>query len=582
MTARLKLPLSILEFAALGLTAMIAMGLFAGLLGLTTGWVQLLGGERRCSRRLASHLGLAGLLLTGFYLWQGALTLVSDGRQVAAGAMAVLPLGFSGVIFYNATYWFRKVELGGEYRVGWSVISLVFSGVMVALVGAIFQNRDTGGQWALEGDKNVVLITIDTLRRDHVGIYSEGESLSPNIDRLAESGIAYTNAVTPIPETAPAHATMFTGLHPLRHKVLSNGGSLSRGYQTVTEVLDNEGYATAAFVSSFAVDSAAGLGQGFLVYDDDFTPFIPAITRINLIRKLVRVWMISGDPARTPWLFERSGEETVDRFERWLGAHYEVPFFAWIHLFEPHAPYEPAGAGVDHRSRMGDDWSDAERAQLRLQYAEEVRRVDEQVGRITALLTELDVVDKTLVILTADHGEMLGEHGYDFNHFSLFDEVIRIPLIVVPPGLHLKNQVVDAQVRLMDLPATILDYLQIDAMGETEGVELIGYGEGHRKATMWCSLVGREGRSATAGRLIGLRNNGIKYIRSLENGSEVLFDVERDAAESKSLVEEQLEVLELARRLVSSEATALEVRLRETESMALGTRMMLEALGYTQ
>jgi hypothetical protein len=99
---------------------------------------------------------------------------------------------------------------------------------------------------------------------------------------------------------------------------------------------------------------------------------------------------------------------------------------------------------------------------------------------------------------------------------------------------------------------------------------------------MWCSLVGREGRSATAGRLIGLRNNGIKYIRSLENGSEVLFDVERDAAESKSLVEEQLEVLELARRLVSSEATALEVRLRETESMALGTRMMLEALGYTQ
>jgi len=570
------------EFVALGFTAAIAMGLFAGAVGLGIGWVQILRREQRCSRRLATHLGAVTVVLTGFYLWQEALGLAGDERLVAAGAMSLLPLGFGGVVFYNAAFWFRKVELGAEYRFGWSSMSLAFTLTMVGLVGAIFQFRETGGNWALEGDKNVVLITVDTLRRDHVGVYSEGESLTPNMDKMAEAGILYMNAVTPIPETAPAHATMFTGLHPLRHKVLSNGNSLSRGYQTVTEVLNQEGYATGAFVSSFAVDSNAGLDQGFLAYDDDFTPIVPAITRINLIRRLATLWMIAGDPTATPWLFERAGEETVNRFDQWLRSHREVPFLAWIHLFEPHAPYENMGDGIDHRSRMDDVWTDPERTQLRAQYGEEVRRVDVQVGRIASLLDELDLGDKTLVVLTADHGEMLGEHGYDFNHFSLFDEVIRVPLIVVAPGLTISNKRVDAQVRLMDLPATILEYLEIDAMEETEGVELIGYGTGQRQATMWCSLVGRQGRSSATGRLIGLRNNGIKYIRQMDEGSELLFNVEEDPNESKNLVSEHEEVLESARRLVSSEATALEVRLRDTESVDIGAKMMLEALGYTQ
>ena len=582
LTARLKLSLSLVEFVSLGLSAIVTMGLFAGLIGLGMGWVQLVRPERRRSRRLASHLGLTALLLTGFYLWQGGLSLASEGRMIPAAAMSMMPIGFSGVVFYNAAYWFRKTELGSKYRFGWVSTSLVFSASMIVLVGVIYQARDTGGGWALEGDKNVLLITIDTLRRDHVGLYGEGESRTPNIDRLGKTGIIYTNAVTPVPETAPAHATMLTGLHPLRHKVLSNGAALTRGYRTVPEVLNQEGYATGAFVSSFALDSSAGLDQGFLVYDDDFTPFVSAITRISLIRRLASLWMVAGDPTATPWLFERRGEETVDRFELWLRAHREVPFLGWVHLFEPHAPYANEVGGVAHRSRMDDDWTEAERAQLRLQYGHEVKRADELVGRILSLLEELELTENTLVILTADHGELLGEHGYDFNHFSLYDEVIRIPLVVRAPGLEVTQPVVNAQVRLMDLPATIMEYLEIDAMEETEGVDLLGYGTGQRQATMWCSLVGRQGRSSRKGRLIGLRNNGIKYIRNLDDGGEQLFDVDADPAEGENLVGGLQDVLESARRLVRSEGEALKVHLRESESIDIGAQKMLEALGYSQ
>jgi arylsulfatase A-like enzyme len=582
LTARLKLPLSLVEFVTLGVTATVAMGLFSGLIGVSVGWVQLVRPERRRSRRLASHVGLAGLLLTGFYLWQGSLALLSEGRAIAAVAMAVMPIGFGGVVFYNAAYWFRKVELGTTYRFGWALVSLTFSAAMIVLVGAVFQARDTGGGWALEGDQNVLLITIDTLRRDHVGLYSEGDSRTPNIDQLGRSGLVFANAVTPVPETAPAHATMLTGLHPLRHQVLSNGAALSRGYQTVPEVLSQEGYATGAFVSSFALDSSAGLDQGFLVYDDDFTPVVPAITRINLIRRLATAWMVAGNPAVTPWLFERRGEDTVDRFEQWLRSHQEVPFLGWVHLFEPHAPYEHERGGIDHRGRMDADWTDAERSQLRLQYGREVERVDALVGRLLSLLEELDLTENTLVILTADHGELLGEHGFDFNHFSLYDEVVRVPLVVRAPGLEVHQQEVAAQVRLMDLPATILEYLEIDAMEETEGVELLGYGTGRRQATMWCALVGRQGRSSRQGRLIGLRNNGIKYIRNLDDGNEQLFDVDADPAEADDLVAGQPDVLESARRLVSSEAKALEIHLSESAALDMGAQKMLEALGYAQ
>jgi choline-sulfatase len=373
---------------------------------------------------------------------------------------------------------------------------------------------------------------------------------------------------------------MFTGLHPLRHKVLSNGHKLSRGYQTIAEVLQGEGYSTGAFVSSFAVDSEVGLDQGFSVYDDDFTPYISGFTRINLVRKLVTAWMVLGEPARTPWLFERDGETTVSQFKKWLPAQSGDPFFAWVHLFEPHAPYDALEGGIDHRLRMGDNFTDQEREQLRGQYLDEVRRVDGYIGQIIETLDSRELSDNTLVILVADHGEMLGEHGYMFNHFSLYDEVVRVPMIVVAPGLHFKKTTVDTQVRLMDLPATILDYLQIDAMEETEGVELIGYAEGHRKATMWCSLIGREGRSGDL--LVGLRNNGVKYIRTLSGGAEQLFNVEEDSVESSNIVDEQAATLEQARRLVSSEARALEVLSREAKPTALDARSMLKALGYTQ
>ena len=290
--------------------------------------------------------------------------------------------------------------------------------------------------------------------------------------------------------------------------------------------------------------------------------------------------MVLGDPASTPWLFERSGQETVDRFEQWLDRHQEYPFFGWVHLFEPHAPYDAAGDTVGHRARMGGRFSDAEKQTLREQYAAEVGLVDEQVGRLVQLLEERGLSERTLIVLVSDHGEMLGEHGHEFHHFGIYDEVIRIPMIVVAPGLPLKLKAVDSQVRLMDVPATVMDYLQLDAMEETEGVELIGYGEGHRKTTMSCSLIGREGRDGK--RLVGLRNNGVKYIKAVGGDREELYNLDEDAAEQSSLIGEQDSTLEQARGLAGTDMRALERIEADNGSSSLDARAMLRALGYVQ
>ncbi|MDP6935331.1 MAG: sulfatase, partial [Myxococcota bacterium] len=355
---------------------------------------------------------------------------------------------FAGFVWFNAGYWFRREELGERHRLGWKVWSLVL-GLGISTLSAWWaSDRDFGSVRALPTDPTVVVITVDTLRRDHVSIHGESPVQTPNLDALARDGETFTDTITPLPETAPAHAALWTGLHPVRTGVLSNGHRLPRGFRTLAEALADEGYATGAFVSSFAVDSRTGLDQGFEVYDDDFFPWIRGVSDVLVCRLVLRLVMRFGDPLTIPWLLERAAPDTYERALTFLEQTRDGPSLLWVHLFEPHAPYEPHGlAGfedngtpaepsLDHRWILANEedftYTDEVRERLRRLYQEEVAYTDQQLGVFFEAVEALELDRDLLIVVTADHGEMLGEHGVEFNHHGLWEDVIRVPLVIVP------------------------------------------------------------------------------------------------------------------------------------------------------
>lgn len=486
LAASQSLALSILQFGLLGLTAALLMGMVAGLIGLLTGPLHVVLARARPSTALALHLTLIAFLLCGYYLWQAAYGIYTDERAPAAAAMAAMPIGFTGVVYFNARFFLRRFEIGKPMGVPW--LPAAFGGA-VALIGlsAVFQGfRDTGGPHALEDDRNVVFVTVH-------GWSEPGASTLQAFD----DGVHFANAVTPDPAARSAAATLLTGLHPLRHRLLTDDDPLPWHYTSLAEVLALEGYATGAFVSQHPMLAASGLEQGFRVYDDDFSPVVPGLLRLNLARNLL---------GTQGW--ERPSATTVDRFEGWLDAKSAFPFFAWIHL------------GPDD--------------------------VDAQLLRIHDALEP--VADETFVVFTATSGVPTRTESV------LHDDRIRVPLLVQLPGVERKNTTVPQQVRLMDLAITATTWLGVEAP-ENEGIDLSGFLTGTRNRTIGSTLVGRtdEGRYQ-----LGLRNNGVKFIR--DHGSEegMLFRLEDDPGETRDLSEEQPDAFEQARRILGPDAVRLD------------------------
>lgn len=527
LSTSLRLPLSVARFLLLGISDLLVMGLLAGAFGLVVGMVVHLrqpDEELDAPVLFAGQAAGCGLLLTGYYLWQGAAWTWLEGQQpIGAAAMAAMPVGFAGVIYFNARFWFRRMAAGRAGRTGWLIAACIASLVLCVGSAIAYVSRDTGGQFALEGDANLVVVTVDGLRRDQLGVL--GGSPTPALDALAGESLLFANAVTPTPGSRAANATVLVGLHPLRHRVFDDRDLLSRAYRSLFEVLAAEGWATGGFVSDRIAQAGSGLDQGFLVFDDDFFPALAGIARINLVGHLLDVL-----PAGRAALDRRSAPDTTERFEAWLHRHGDRPFAAWIHLSDP-----------QHAAASGSDPQAA------------VAAVDASVGRIVAALQGAGVTDRTLVVVAGTHGALLGAHGGQANR-GLYDEVVRVPLLIRVPGLQPAVPRIEAQVRLMDLANTALDWLKLDPMDESEGIVLTPYGLGQRKATIWCALVGQ---GVQGDWLLGMRNNGLKYVRH-PDGREELYNVVDDPAEGSDLVEIQAAALASARALLASDAAAME------------------------
>lgn len=291
---------------------------------------------------------------------------------------------------------------------------------------------------------NLLLVTLDTTRADRIGAYGARGAHTNSIDKLAREGVRFETVVTPAPITLPAHTSLMTCLEPGGHGVRHNGDRLAkdRAFPTLAETLRSSGYDTAAFVSAFVLDRRFGLDQGFDHYDDKVDP------------------APGGFPSGT---LERSASDTIDAASIWLARRRAAdrPFFAWVHLFDPHAPYRPP---EPFRTTL------AGRA-----YEGEIATADAELGRLLALLEAKQLSKRTLVVVTADHGEGLGEHGEDTHAFFLYDSTLRVPLILWSEGLSSAGIVVRDRVgSLVDLPPTLLTLLGRGVPTGCDGLDLLG------------------------------------------------------------------------------------------------------------
>ena len=298
---------------------------------------------------------------------------------------------------------------------------------------------------------NLLLVTLDTLRADHLGCYGYEAPTSPVLDTLAARSVLFENASAQSAVTPVSHASILTGLDPFNHNLRSmHGGrdyALPDDRLTLAEIMRAGGYATAGFVSAFPVTRHYGLNQGFDTWDEAFA----GSTGEGVINEN---GIVNTGGA------QRRGDETTTRALRWIQANAEGPFFAWVHLFDVHdgvikppaqylSRFSPESApGVDRRIAT---------------YDAEILFVDEQVGRLLRLLTGLGLRDRTIVVVLSDHGEGLGEHGW-WGHSILYQEQLRVPFLISIPWHDRPGRVSDL-VRTIDLVPTLVDLLGLDCPG---------------------------------------------------------------------------------------------------------------------
>ena len=500
LVASLNLPLGVPEALVVGLVDALVMGGVAVAAASLSGLLHPALMDRRPSRAIAWQLGAAAGALAAAYLWPLALARLELDEPVGAAAMLVLPLGFLGVTYFNARYWLARVELGRDVAVGWLPAAGGLSAVVVAGCALAWGLRAPGGGFALEGDASVLLVTID-------GMGLEEATDAEALQALAAASVSFSNAVTPSPASGPASASALTGLHPLRNRVLFDEDPFLLGLPTLQDVLMKEGYATGGFVSSRSVRGSLGYSQGFSSFDDDFSP-VAGVMHIRLLTHLVDAAVTSGTAPE--FLARRDPERTAERFEAWHEAVEDEVWFAWVHL---------AGSPTE---------------------------CDAALARLLARLDETDGPRPMIVVAGA--GGPVDAEGLPG---ALADRSVRVPLVVDAEGLE-GGATIAAQVRLMDVTATILDYLELDPIGASEGVSLLPYARGEQRGTIWTALVWGSPEEVW----FGMRNNGLKYVERGEHAG--LWNVVDDPDEQHDLSDFQDEAVSSAKRLLSSERAALE------------------------
>jgi choline-sulfatase len=346
---------------------------------------------------------------------------------------------------------------------------------------------------------NILLITLDTVRADRVGAYGYSRAATPVLDRLAREGVLFADATTQSPLTTPAHAALLTGVYPGRLGVKSNASTaLPDSATTLAERLSDAGYQTAGFIGAFILDRQYGFGQGFQHFDATFEAH-RAADRSRVQR--------TADAVAAPaveWLQQSSRDR---------------PFFAWVHVYDAHAPYQPpAHAGADS-------------------YDGEIAWVDRAIGTLLIAIGS-DRLGDTIVVAMADHGEALGDHGEEDHGIFLYEAVLRIPWIMRLPGNERAGSVVSEQARSIDLMPTLLDLARLPPQANVDGESLAAVIRGTARPRPPASYAETHYPSLHFGwsMLRSLRAGEWKYIEAPRSE---LYNLPNDRAESRNLLAER-------------------------------------------
>ena len=306
---------------------------------------------------------------------------------------------------------------------------------------------------------DVLLVVVDTLRADHVGNYGYGRDTTPNIDAVAAEGAAFEVAYAPMGTTTPSHAALFTSQEPLDLGLVRNGLALAEDAVTLAEILQRNGYRTAAFVSSYPVSRRFGMDQGFGHFDDEFSV---ATSRVRDAR-----W----ERLRVEGGFDRDARATVDAALAWLRAESPPPpLFLWVHLFDPHGPHQRPQQFEDEFLQPGM----SRQEQIIARYDANVRYADEAIGRLVEYFAEFRAWDNTFVGIVSDQGEGLFDHGWQFHNRTTYEEEVRVPFILRWPGRIDGPARLAQPVHLVDLLPTVVSALGLEAREVAfDGIDLM-------------------------------------------------------------------------------------------------------------
>jgi arylsulfatase A-like enzyme/Tfp pilus assembly protein PilF len=405
---------------------------------------------------------------------------------------------------------------------------------------------------------NVLLITIDTLRADRVGSFGGRPGLTPNLDQLAANGFRLTRTYSAAPLTLPSHASILTAVSPPVHGLRANGlFRLGPQLPTLATVLKNAGYRTGAFVGSFVLDARFGLNRGFDVYDDRYgekhagDPAEGAERRAEEVVRPAAAWILQGSG------LSAQGSQSAGVQPSTLSPQ---PFFAWVHLYDPHEPYRaPEPYASQHEP-----------------YDAEVAYADAMVGKLLADLRAAGRLDRTLIMVAADHGESLGEHGERTHGVFVYEPTMRVPFIISGSGLGVQGSASDALVRLIDLAPTALDLVGIAPPASFEGRSIAPASAEERSGyveAMDANL------TRTWAPLTGIVTRDYKLI---DLPIPELYDLRADPRETTNLYSRDAARARTLESLLRGQTAAFASRGSAAEQTTLSAeaRQRLQALGY--
>jgi arylsulfatase A-like enzyme/lipopolysaccharide biosynthesis regulator YciM len=397
---------------------------------------------------------------------------------------------------------------------------------------------------------------MDTTRADHIGYYGYKNVKTPNIDKLANKGMVFLNAITPVPITLPSHSTILTGKYPVSHGVRNNGRYiLSENELTLAEILKKRKYDTYAVVASYVLHSKFGTNQGFDIYNDT----------------------LNSKDMKINFKTEISAEDVFIRFKDWLESRNNSisPFFAWVHFYDPHTPYKFHKGYTNIKNRTIEKHMNY--------YDGEISYMDSYIGKIIDKLKENEYFNNTIIVLVGDHGETFGEHKEFASHaIFCYTENIHVPLIFYYPVKKYHHKIINKMVSTVDIMPTILDLLGIKIPRDIQGKSLVPYFKNKKKETgdrlfYMESMYGKEEMGWAP--LTGIIKFPYKYI-ALPKPE--LYDLEKDPEEKNNLYFKRKKISKSMDLKLKKMIIDLSKSKNETENRKLSEKdiKILNSLGY--